>query len=153
MTKKQVVLGISIMIFLLLVGCTIASFRIYDRSLPRVSTFYYRTDTAGEDWIIAHYLPQDSITFNQRGETVTYRLRRRMGWFSEEFYVEEIPLDYYYDDNREKVYRSDGYVRVVVASLEEGDQLVKNPSNELRNGLTVKWVSGERGQFDADVWG
>lgn len=152
MGKKKVVLIISSCVFVLLAGCTVASFWIYDKNLPRVDTFYYRTAVQHDFKTIESYLPEESIALNSRGDTVAYRLQKRMGWFSEEFYVEEIPLDYYYEDG-ELVYREeDGYLRVVLRSLEEGDQIVKEPVPGLQDGLTVKWESGERGKYDAAVW-
>lgn len=150
MEKKKVVLIISICVALILGGCTIVSYRIYDRNLPSVNTFYFKTDIDGNLWTSAYYLPEESITSNSAGETVVYKLQKRMGWFAEEFYVQKVPLDFYYE-NGELVYRKDGYVRVILVSLEEGDQIVKEPVG-LKDGLTVKWESGERGKYNAAVW-
>ena len=152
MKKKKIVLTVASLLGIFLIGCTILAFFVYDHNLIRVSTFYYRTDIDGNLWTKADYLPLDSITYNDRGELVVYRLQKRKGWFSEEYYVEDIPLDYYYNDNKEMVYRKDGFVRVITFSLEEGDQLVKKPELGLQNGVTVKWESGERGEYDAAVW-
>ena len=151
MKKKRIIMIISILVCLALAGCTAASFKIYEKNLIGVTTFYYRTDVDGNLWSLANYLPESSIAYNAKGETVVYRLQKRMGWFSEEYYLEEIPFDFYYE-NGEKVYRKDGHVRVVVYSLEEGDQLVKKPQEGMRDGQTVKWTAGQRGEIYADVW-
>lgn len=151
MKKKRIVLIISILVCLALAGCTAASFKIYEKNLISVITFYYKTDVDASKRVLAFYLPESSIAYNAKGETVVYRLQKRMGWFEEEYYVEEIPLDFYYEDG-EKVYRRDGHVRIVVHSLEEGDQLVKRPQEGMRDGQTVKWTAGQKGRIQTAVW-
>lgn len=151
MKKKRIVLSVSVFLGLLLLGCTIASYKIYDMNLIPVSTFYHKTSTDGNLWTMANYLPETSITTNSLGQNVVYRLQNRMGWFAKEYYVEEVPFEFYYE-NGEKVYRKDGSVRVNAPSLEEGDQLVEEVQPGLMDGLTVKWVYGERGQYMAAVW-
>lgn len=149
--KKRIVLIISVFICIFLVGCTIASFKIYDKNLIGVSSFYYKTDIDGELWVKASYLPESCITTNGKGNNVIYRVQNRMGWFAKEYYVEEIPIDFYYEGN-DKVYREDGYIRVIEASLEEGDQIVEEVPVGVKDGLTVKWLYGERGKYEAAVW-
>lgn len=130
------------MTFLILLVCTVVSYRTNVRFMPRVRTVCFQTDISPKGRMM-WYLPEKCIFYNTEGNEVAYRIRERTGRFGKECYAQEIPLEFYLVNGERQVRKADGYIRVLAPGLEDQDDLVLESSRLLIAGETVQWVNQE----------
>lgn len=142
--KKKIVLIVSALLVIILAIFTVVSDKIYQIMLPKVETFPYKTSISVEEQRVTVFLPEESIMVNRKGHNVAYKLYERTARFHNEYYVQEVQLDIYYnDDGKQEIREEDGYIRVIALGLEEWDNIVKFTDKPLQDEETVSWLNPE----------
>lgn len=132
MKRKKIVRWLALIIFVLLIGFTIASNLVYEALLPRVKTCEFTASMSAEGEV-EYWVPKDCVFSGQNNAIIMYRVAERSGLFNMEYYVEQI--DGYILEEK------DGQIKVRAPAMSTMEMLVCYRDKPLTSGETVYWLN------------
>ena len=132
MKRKKIVRWLALIIFVLLIGFTIASNLVYEALLPRVKTCEFTVSMSAEGEV-EYWVPKDCVFSGQNNAIIMYRVAERSGLFNMEYYVEQI--DGYILEEK------DGQIKVRAPAMSTMEMLVCYRDKPLTSGETIYWLN------------
>lgn len=132
MRRKKIVRWLALIIFVLLIGFTIASNLVYEALLPRVKTCEFIASMSAEGEV-EYWVPKDCVFSGENNAVIMYRVAERSGLFDMEYYVEQI--------DGSILEEKDGQIKVMAPAMSTMETLVCYRDKPLTSGETVYWLN------------